>query len=83
MVCYSADGRSGFLTREGIAQIKSDLAQRIFRQELYELYERQTQRRDELTQEAGTVMDQLVFQMREGTLENPKIEQLMEHLPGS
>ena len=51
MVCYSADGRSGFLTREGIAQIKSDLAQRIFRQELYELYERQTQRRDELTQE--------------------------------
>ena len=82
MVCYSADGRSGFLTREGIAQIKSDLAQRIFRQELYELYERQTQRRDELTQEAGTVMDQLVFQMREGTLENPKIEQLMEHLAG-
>ena len=82
MVCYSADGRSGYLTRDGIAQIKSDLAQRIFRQELYELYERQTQRRDELTQEAGAVMGQLVCQMREGTLENPKIEQLMEHLAG-
>lgn len=82
MVCYSADGRSGFLTREGIARIKSDLAQRIFRQELYELYERQTQRRDELTQEAGAVMDQLICQMREGTLEDPKIEQLMEHLAG-
>lgn len=82
MICYSADGRSGYLTREGIAQIKSDLAQRILRQELYELYERQTQRRDELTQEAGAVMDQLVCQMREGTLENPKIEQLMEHLAG-
>lgn len=82
MICYSADGRSGYLTREGIAQIKSDLAQRIFRQELYELYERQTQRRDELTQEAGVVMNQLVCQMREGTLENSKIEQLMEHLAG-
>ena len=80
MVCYSADGRSGFLTREGIAQIKSDLAKRIFHQELHELYERQTQRRDELTQEAGAVMAELVQQMREGALDNPRIEQLMEHL---
>ena len=82
MVCYSADGRSGFLTREGIAQIKSDLAKRIFHQELHELYERQTQRRDELTQEAGAVMAELVQQMREGALDNPRIEQLMEHLAG-
>ena len=82
MVCYSADGRSGYLTRDGIARIKSDLAQRIFRQELHELYERQTQRRDRLTQEAGAVMADLIRQMRDGTLENPKIEQLMEHLAG-
>lgn len=82
MVCYSADGRSGYLTREGIARIKSDLAKRIFHQELHELYERQTQRRDELTQEAGAVMAELVQQMREGTLDNPRIEQLMEHLAG-
>lgn len=82
MVCYSADGRSGYLTRDGIARIKSDLAKRIFRQELHELYERQTHRRDKLTQEAGAVMADLIRQMREGTLENPKIEQLMEHLAG-
>lgn len=82
MVCYSTDGRSGFLTREGIAQIKSDLAKRIFHQELHELYERQTQRRDELTQETEAVMAELVQQMREGTLDNPRIEQLMEHLAG-
>lgn len=82
MVCYSADGRSGYLTREGIARIKSDLAKRIFHQELHELYERQTQRRDELTQEAGVVMAELVQQMWEGTLDNPRIEQFMEHLAG-
>ena len=82
MVCYSADGRSGYLTREGIARIKSDLAKRIFHQELHELYERQTQRRDELTQEAGAVMAELVQQMWEGTLDNPRIEQFMEHLAG-
>ena len=82
MVCYGADGRSGYLTREGIARIKSDLAKRICHQELHELYERQTQRRDELTQEAGVVMAELVQQMWEGTLDNPRIEQFMEHLAG-
>ena len=80
MVCYSADGRSGFLTRDGIAQIKSGLAKEIFRQELHELYERQTQRRDALTQEAGAVMAELIRQMRDGALENPRMEQLMEQV---
>ena len=82
MVCYSADGKSGYLTRDGIAQIKSGLAQCIFRQELYEIYERQTQRRDDLIRESDEVMRQLIGQMRTGTLENEKIEQLLEHLAG-
>ena len=30
MVCYSADGKSGFLTKQGIADIKSMLAKEIF-----------------------------------------------------
>ena len=80
MVCYSADGKSGYLTRDGIVQIKSGLARRIFRQELYEIYECQTQRRDDLVREAGEVMGQLIEQMRTGTLENEMVEQLMEHL---
>ena len=43
MVCYSADPSKGFLTTQGIAQIKSGLAKEIFRQELTELYQKQTQ----------------------------------------
>lgn len=64
MVCYSADGKSGYLTKTGIAQIKSGLAKRIFQQDLVSLYERQTQRRDALTQEASEVMRQLTEQMK-------------------
>ncbi len=78
MICYSADGKSGFLTKDGIARIKSGLAKRIFRQELHELYERQTRQRDELVREAGEV----IHQMRTGVLENPRIEQLMAELAG-
>jgi len=80
MVCYSADGKSGFLNKDGIAMIKSGLAKGIFRQELTELYQRQTRRRDELVRKSGEVMDELIRQMRSGTLENPHMEQLMELL---
>ena len=80
MVCYSADGRSGFLDKEGIARIKSGLAKNIFRQELTEIYRQQTQRRDELVQQSGEVMKELIRQMLSGTLENPRVEQLMGEL---
>ena len=80
MVCYSADGRSGYLTKEGIAQIKSSLAGEIFRQDLTELYRQQTQRRDSLNQDAQAVMRELILRMEEGAVDNPRIEELMTHL---
>lgn len=80
MVCCSADSKSGFLNREGIAKIKSGLAKEIFQQELTEIYQQQTQRRDELVQKSSEVMNELIQQMQSGTPENPRIEQLMEQL---
>ena len=80
MVCYSADGKSGYLTRQGITEIKAGLAKQIFRQELYEIYERQTQRRDSLTWQAQLALGELIEQMENGPLENPKIEMLLDHL---
>ncbi|MDE6954784.1 MAG: relaxase MobL [Oscillospiraceae bacterium] len=80
MVCYSADGKSGFLTKQGIAKIKSMLAKEIFEQDRIAIYQRQTQRRDDLTRDAGEVMRQLVSEMQTGTLENPRVAQLMLEL---
>lgn len=80
MVCYSADGKSGYLTREGIAQIKSDLVGEIFRQDLTELYRQQTQRRDALNRDAQAVMRELIHRMEEGAVDNPRVEELMTHL---
>ncbi len=80
MVCYSADGKSGYLTKDGIAQIKSNLAGEIFRQDLTELYRQQTQRRDVLNQDAQAVMRELILRMEEGAADNPRIEELMTHL---
>lgn len=80
MVCYSADGKSGYLTKQGIADIKAGLAKEIFAQELYEIYERQTQRRNDLTHQAGRALQSLIKQMESGTLEDSRIEMLMEYL---
>jgi len=80
MVCYSADGKSGFLTEKGIAEIKSGLAKEIFRQELTEIYNRQTQRRDSLNRDAQKALRQLIQQMQDGSLDNERIAQLMLEL---
>ena len=80
MVCYSADPTKGFLTKQGIADIKSGLAKELFRNELTELYRQQTQRRDSLNQDAETVMQELLRRMEDGTADNPRMEELMTHL---
>jgi len=80
MVVYSADGKSGFLSKNGIEEIKSVLAKNIFEQDLITIYQRQTQRRDELTENAEEVMTRLVTEMQNGTLENQRIAQLMVEL---
>ena len=64
MVCYSADGKSGFLSKQGIAEIKSMLAKEIFQQDLISIYQRQTQRRDEFIKDAGELMHRLVSEMQ-------------------
>lgn len=82
MVCYSVDPSKGFLTTQGISRIKSGLAKEIFRQELTELYQKQTHRRDTLNEDARSVLEQLIKQMRNGTAVNYRMEKLMEHLAG-
>ena len=80
MVIYSADGKSGFLTKNGIEDIKSTLAKNIFEQDLVTIYQRQTQRRDELTENTEEAMRQLTAEMQSDTLENQRIAQLMVEL---
>ena len=80
MVCYSADGTSGYRTKQGIADITSGLAKEIFQNDLTELYQQQTQRLDVLNRDAQEVMRELIRRMEEGSVESPRIEELMTHL---
>lgn len=80
MVCFSADPSKGFLTKQGIAQIKSGLAKEIFRQDLTELYQKQTQRRNELNTDAQAALRGVIEEMQFGNIQNAHIEERLQYL---
>ena len=80
MVCFSADPSKGFLTKQGIAQIKSGLAKEIFRQDLTELYQKQTQRRNELNTDAQAALREVGEEMQSGNIQNVHIEERLQYL---
>lgn len=81
MICYSADPSKGYLTKSGIAQIKSALVNDLFRNDLMEIYERQTEKRDSLSRETKEVLNQLIQEMRETkSLDNSHLADLLLQL---
>jgi hypothetical protein len=80
MMAWSAKPGQAYLSRDGIRQIKSELTNDIFKQELLHLYEQKSNSRDELVQEARKFMLELVQVMKEGICDHPEAERLMMEL---
>ena len=80
MMAWSAKPGQAYLSRDGIRQIKSELTNDIFKQELLHLYEQKSDSRDELVQEAQKAMLELVQVMKEGICDHPEAERLMLEL---
>lgn len=77
LLVYSTDIKEGFLTENGIEQIKSVLANDIFHNELYQVYEKQTAVRDKLRSEAENVMKNMLSELQNNNYFNPQLEQLI------
>lgn len=80
MIVYSVNPREGFVTKTAIEKMRSTLAGEIFRQDLIQLYEEQTVRRNELTAQSRDTLSKLLEQLQTGTCENPEIEKLLTRL---
>ena len=76
MVVFSSDPKEGYLTKQGIQQVKSAFARRIFRDDLFHVYEQKTEYRASTQREARLAMEELIQQMRNGDRDNPHLEQL-------
>lgn len=77
IVVYSADGKQGYLTKEGIEKIRSAFANDIYRDELSNLYQQQTMVRDQLRSEAEKMMTDLLSEVKNGNELDPQLEQLI------
>ena len=80
MICYSTNPTEGFLTKQGIQNIRGGLTKQIFRQDNLSIYQQETEYRSELTNAAQNAMSDLIRQMQNGVLYNEKIEQLTVEL---
>ncbi len=77
IVVYSADGKQGFLTQKGIEKIRSAFANDIYKDELQNLYQQQTQVRNILRSEAESMMKNMLSELQSDSHENPHLEQLI------
>ena len=80
MVLFSSDPREGFLTKQGIREVKAAFARQIFQQDLLHVYEQKTEYRNTLQQDAGERMAELIAQMQHGDAANEHLAELTEDL---
>ncbi|MCD8197734.1 MAG: relaxase MobL [Lachnospiraceae bacterium] len=80
LLVYSVKDNDGYLTEKSIEAMRSELAHDIFRQDFAQIYQEQNQARAELKRGAADTMQEMMDTLRDGTLVNPKIEQMMLQL---
>ena len=80
MVVFSSNLKEGYLTKQGIRQVKSAFGRRIFQQDLLHVYEQKTEYRDTLGRDAERAMAELIAQMEHGQFRNERLEQLVLEL---
>ena len=80
MILFSADPREGYLTKEGIRQVKSVFARRIYHADRMHIYQQKDIARQELQTRTRKAMVECIAQMEHGSVDNPRLEQLTEEL---
>ena len=80
MMAYSVDPQEAYLTKKGIETIKSNLAKEIFQQDLLQIYQQQTDLRDELRNKAKDRMEEIITEINSSSFQNPAMAQLLVQL---
>lgn len=80
LVVYSSNPSEGYLTKKGIDAMRSAYAHDIFRQEFMSIYERKTEQRERLKEQADKSLLFQLRQMQQGVCHNEKIAEQMQIL---
>lgn len=80
LIAYSTAPSEGYLTKQGVNNLRSSFAKDIFAQDLLCVYERQTEHRDALKAESRKLMGEIITKINTGTYDNPAVETLLVKL---
>ena len=80
LIAYSINPKEAYVTKQGIENMRGSLAREIFRQDLMQIYEKQTERRNALNRQSREAMQDIFAQIRSGICENKNIEELIARL---
>ena len=80
MILYSTVENEGFLTKQGVNNLRSAFAKDIFAQGLLNEYEQQTEHRDTLRSESKALIAEIVEKINKGAYENKTVENLLLQL---
>lgn len=79
LVSYST-GKEPYMTRQGLEKLKAAYAHEIFKNDLYEIYEKQTEYRDELRVESKEKIAETIRRINGKKYENKTIELMLKTL---
>ena len=80
MMVWSDDPKEGFLTKDGIAAMRSKLTNAIFRDEMQQIYERKDVAYSDLVEAAQNAMREMISRMQRQVCDSPIIEDNMHQL---
>lgn len=80
MMVWSKDSKSGYLTKDGIAVMRSKLTNKIFKDDMKQIYIQKDIAYKKLSQASQNTMRQLIQRMEHRLCDNPVIEQNMMQL---
>ncbi len=79
LVSYSI-GKEPYMTRQGLEKLKAAYAHEIFKNDLYEIYEKQTEYRDELRAESKEKIAEIIRRINGKKYENETLELMLKTL---
>ena len=80
MIIFSANPKEGYLTKDGIREMKSVFARRIYHADRMHIYQQKDIARQELQTRTRKAMVECIAQLKHGAVDNPRLEQLTEEL---
>ena len=80
LLAYSKNPKRGYLTKNGIENLRSSFANTIFKQDLMQIYDQKTSARNLLSAEAREKISKLVEDIQNGGNLNKHLENLVQEL---